>query len=175
MLGAVVNGRKVKSMGIDKMLALGWLVMGSSGLALTAVSWMMSPGVPFLCTCFRFYFGCALIFANTNAKAFSAVISLAPLPVFTVWCAFRWCGNELFNHTLPLMSSFLLGVILCFRTDGRTALFLHQHDGLIDGLLPRLLPFMNDAEASSTIRFKVAGSLPGPTTSSIGPETKVPR
>jgi Bcr/CflA subfamily drug resistance transporter len=72
MIGAFFNGTFVKKVGITKMLYMGWSIIIFSGLILMLSSWAFGPVASLiLISVFCFYIGSSLIFANTNATAFS--------------------------------------------------------------------------------------------------------
>ncbi len=71
-LASLLNGRKVKSWGSHKMLAIGWSLMIGSGAVLAFLQFLFGLtlwGVAFPLV--FFYFGSALIWPNTFAAAFA--------------------------------------------------------------------------------------------------------
>ena len=72
MVGAFFNGTFVKRFGITKMLYWGWSIIVFSGLILMITSLCFAPMISaILMSVFGFYLGASLVFANTNATAFS--------------------------------------------------------------------------------------------------------
>lgn len=122
MIGAFLNGSFVKKFGITRMLYWGWSIIVFSGLMLTLSSLALGAMASvILISAFGFYLGASLIFANTNATAFSPFGDIAGT-ASGLYAFIQLSGGAAMSYFVASISesgSLLLGII--FSLSGASA------------------------------------------------------
>jgi DHA1 family bicyclomycin/chloramphenicol resistance-like MFS transporter/DHA1 family 2-module integral membrane pump EmrD-like MFS transporter len=125
-LAGYLNGKWVKRVGIDKMLYLGWFLMGCSGIGfiLTGILRDCAP-LTLIPAMLLLYFGSTFIWPNAFAKAFSPFGEIAGYAA-ALYGFMQTAGAALIGSLtafLPTDSSFSLGIVIIFFTCTATVLY----------------------------------------------------